>query len=370
MGCDLNDFSVFFKACCAGNKPYVEKLLNKAPDKYKLMEKRESLMRLNALMCVVLGAKVSFQPTSKKSAETVDRIGTLQLLIKEGANIKAKDVAGYSVLFHCFTAFGEVNERRELGLELIKAGADINVKNRFGCTVLHDNLLNYENLDFLVDHGADPSIKDNDDRSPITLLGLHPKSHSIFCKAGCIESYKNRQQAKCEGQIFKCYYCGQSGSKKGCAKCRVAYYCSRKCQKLHWESHKKVCKKIQKGKYEVEVKELRGATQYIINTQTFTANKSREKPECDKTYEDGIIFKVKVEIQLHFSETIKSHLLVYNKNRTFLKEIEPADKSYEKIVQKIREYGIMKLKGYFYASISKNGVFKLQVDHMLPPENW
>ena len=368
MGGNLNNLSTFFKACGAGDKAYVKKMLNNAPNKYKLMEKRESLMRLNALVCVVLGAK--FQATSKKSTETVDRMGTLQLLIKEGANIHTKDVAAYSVLFHCFTAFGDVNERRELGLELIKAGLDINEQNRFGCTVLHDNLLNYENLEFLVEHGADPSIKANDGRSPITLVGLLLKPHNIFCKAACIESCKKRQQAKSEGKIFKCYYCGQPGSKKGCANCRLAYYFNRKCQKLHWKCHKKVCQQNEKGKVEVEVKELRDGIHSIINFQTFTNDISREKPEWDKTYEDGIIFKVKVQIQLQISDRFKSPLLVYDKNRTFLRNIELTDKSYDKIVQRIRQDGVIKVKGYFYASISNSSVFKPQVDPMLPPENW
>lgn len=66
-------------------------------------------------------------------------------------------------------------------------------------------MLNYENLEFLVEHGADPSIKDNDGRSPITLVGLLPKPYSIFSKAYCIESYNKRQQAKSEGKIFKCF---------------------------------------------------------------------------------------------------------------------------------------------------------------------
>lgn len=166
------------------------------------------------------------------------------------------------------------------------------------------------------------------------------------------------------------YCCGQSSSKKGCAKCRLSYYCSRKCQELHWKSHKKVCKGNEKGKVEVEVKELGDGIYSIINTQTFTAEKSHKKPECDKTYEDGIIFKVKVQIQLHISDTNRSPLLVYDKSRTFRRMIEPTDKTYQKIFQRIREDGVMKVKGFFYASISKSGVFKLQADHMLPPENW
>ena len=46
--------------------------------------------------------------------------------------------------------------------------------------------------------------------------------------------------------------------------------------------------------------------------------------------------------------------------------IEPMDKSCYKIFQRIREDGVMKVKGFFYASISKSGVFKLQADLCCP----
>jgi len=36
--------------------------------------------------------------------------------------------------------------------------------------------------------------------------------------------------------------CGMAGDKK-CAKCKLASYCSVECQKAHWKTHKKVCKK-------------------------------------------------------------------------------------------------------------------------------
>ena len=270
MGFDPSNLSDFFRACFFGDKPYVEKKLNKTLEKYKLMEKRETLGRLNALICIVLGAKMSSQPIDKKLAYTVDRMGTLQLLIREGANIHAKDIAGYSVLFHCFTALGDFKERRELALELMKAGADINMQNRFGCTPAHENILiqNYENLNFLVEHGADPSIEDNDGISMRSLVGFFPEALTIFSKAGFLEAKEKRQQAKSEREIIKCHYCGKSDAKKRCAKCRAAFYCGLKCQKKIWKSHRESCNENDKGKAEVEMKELeeRGIPT-IINTK-------------------------------------------------------------------------------------------------------
>ena len=363
-----HNLSDFFTACFNGDKPYVEKMLTQAQDKYKLMEKRETMMRFNALVCVVQGARLSVD--NNESADNVDRMGTLQLLIRERANIHARDVAGYSVLFHCFTNFGNLTETRKLGIELMKAGADPNMQNRFGSTVLYENALaqNYENLQILVEHGADPSIEDNDGNSPMELIGSRPRLYEIFRKAASIESNKKRQQATSRGQINICDHCGQPGFTKVCAKCCVAQYCGKECQTLDWKSHRKVCKEKGKGNVEVEVKQLEEEKSFhtIINFQNLATRKSNRNNE---NYRQRSVFKVKVQVEAT-SDTTKLPLLVYNRKKTVKGKIEPTDKTYEKIVQKIREDGILKTKGFFYASFGENGEFKLQADNILPPEKW
>lgn len=46
-------------------------------------------------------------------------------------------------------------------------------------------------------------------------------------------------------ESYDCAYCGmeegERGDHKRCNKCKIVSYCTRKCQKLHWKIHKKVC---------------------------------------------------------------------------------------------------------------------------------
>ena len=98
---------------------------------------------------------------------------------------------------------GDFKERRELALELMKAGADINMQNRFGCTPAHENILiqNYENLNFLVEHGADPSIEDNDGISMRSLVGFFPEALMIFSKAGFLEAKEKLNKQNRNGKL-------------------------------------------------------------------------------------------------------------------------------------------------------------------------
>ena len=46
-----------------------------------------------------------------------------------------------------------------------------------------------------------------------------------------------------------CHSCGVSvgsGHCRSCGKCRCARYCSRKCQRIHWREHEKVCELLLK----------------------------------------------------------------------------------------------------------------------------
>uniref|UniRef100_A0A8C1FL28 Ankyrin repeat and MYND domain containing 2a n=2 Tax=Cyprinus carpio TaxID=7962 RepID=A0A8C1FL28_CYPCA len=51
-----------------------------------------------------------------------------------------------------------------------------------------------------------------------------------------------------------CTTCGEKGAKKRCSICKMVIYCDQACQKLHWFSHKKVCKMLQeqREKHEAE----------------------------------------------------------------------------------------------------------------------
>mmetsp|Transcript_27705 Transcript_27705/g.62098 ORF Transcript_27705/g.62098 Transcript_27705/m.62098 type:complete len:350 (+) Transcript_27705:25-1074(+) len=44
-----------------------------------------------------------------------------------------------------------------------------------------------------------------------------------------------------------CLSCMKTDSVKVCSQCKMAYFCGASCQKKKWQSHKKVCKKIQRG---------------------------------------------------------------------------------------------------------------------------
>lgn len=56
-----------------------------------------------------------------------------------------------------------------------------------------------------------------------------------------------------------CTSCGEKGAEKRCSICKMVIYCDQVCQKMHWFTHKKVCKKLQeqREKQEAEAAKLR-----------------------------------------------------------------------------------------------------------------
>ena len=50
------------------------------------------------------------------------------------------------------------------------------------------------------------------------------------------------QEKKAGSSNKDCAYCGTSGAKLTCGKCKAAHYCSKPCQKQHWKNgHKERC---------------------------------------------------------------------------------------------------------------------------------
>lgn len=58
----------------------------------------------------------------------------------------------------------------------------------------------------------------------------------------------SRKSSKGKKQTFKCAQCGKSSRDgvqlQACARCNVAMYCRRDCQRSHWASHKPECKSV------------------------------------------------------------------------------------------------------------------------------
>ncbi|XP_056458886.1 ankyrin repeat and MYND domain-containing protein 2-like [Gadus chalcogrammus] len=56
-----------------------------------------------------------------------------------------------------------------------------------------------------------------------------------------------------------CTTCGEKGAEKRCSICKTVIYCDQTCQKMHWFTHKKVCKTFQeeREKHEEEAAVLR-----------------------------------------------------------------------------------------------------------------
>ncbi|KAJ3621830.1 hypothetical protein MTP99_002383 [Tenebrio molitor] len=75
--------------------------------------------------------------------------------------------------------------------------------------------------------------------------------------------------------IATCYTCGEEKPNKKCSQCKVAQYCDKHCQKLHWHWHKKVCAKLseeaikssnEETKPAVDAKELSSELQNLLVT--------------------------------------------------------------------------------------------------------
>ena len=224
----------------------------------KLMELRESDLRMGSVLHVVAGARTlsnkSFPPEMRpKKGQGRDHIATLEYLLEKGANVHMKDFAGYTAIHHA-TGLYSTDLTLKLAALLIEKGADINAKNRLGCTALFEAVMSAreEAVDFLLKRGAETDVTDTDGNNVSFLARKIPS----ICRKFIIQEKIKAKRMKATGKVEAgspdiepkaCHVCQVAANTKFCSRCLSVRYCGSKCQTKDWEGHKAQCKEIVKG---------------------------------------------------------------------------------------------------------------------------
>lgn len=239
----------------------------------ELLERRVSLMRWSALHYCCFGAtiytNVDEETRARMPMEVFQFVETAKLLCREGARLDAKDIAGNTPIA---IAAGETATKESLELVqlLVNMGANININNRYGDSIMVEATVtqNEAALQTLLDAGADGRAEDN------VGMPVYAKALGTPLMGRVWVNHVRENVLKNE----KCGSCGMGGASKFCSKCRKVYYCSRECQVKAWKSgHKAEC-----GKEENEEDYL----DLVVETMTFR----KEEPDVQK-----IVKEVKVD---------------------------------------------------------------------------
>lgn len=105
-------------------------------------------------------------------------------------------------------------------------------------------------------------------RQIVTTLAANDAPFAL----GVISSAINGQRGFVDN-ITTCCTCGQEKPAKKCSKCKVAQYCDRNCQRLHWFVHKKACSSLNQSanaepaEKHVDVNEISSEIQNLLLQQ-------------------------------------------------------------------------------------------------------
>jgi len=285
----------------------------------------------------------------------------IDFLYDRGARLDGQDYCGYTAVMH---GAGSLPQP-ELLEHLLSKGADPNLKSTFGTVALMDAAMN-QNVDVvevLMRHKADPYIADNDGIAPIKFAEnyklvlaafhkyLYPEMPSRIC-ARCPEAGRNR-----------------------CAKCRVVFYCSKKCQKNDWKSHKPRCSEIHKShkrlafidaKYFFAVPNIQSTIlRNFVNEDIPGSEPQALEGQVGKLFDSyneevkkhgNLLVKIQVGLNQFPDATVGSvpdldynrQLAVYNKSKSFRCFLDPHKLDGQELISIIKEKGVGG-KGYFWS---------------------
>lgn len=312
----------------------------------------------------------------------------MEMVVQNGwCRVDAKDIAGYTALHHIASRHANL----ELARQLLEFGANPNNKNRFEDGALLSALMakEYGGVALLLQYGADPYQRDPTGMVSAEYMAERalPEAIPLIQKAKkntkrVVETNETSGDDSSkfeEKENNECNYCGKPEAENKCNKCRQVMYCSKKCRKADFNSHKKTClKKKTYGKVSWNhASNGQCVTEYSAKPENVLKCKTENLHGMSLSLQGRGMSSVNSSTSLFLKpRTVKvqvglygdTHpMLVYDKERNLYVYVSPSTDAGKELARIVRscEYP----KAYFKAWIEKEG--EIVIDKtVLPSPNW
>ena len=401
------------KDCFKGKLDNIKSHLQRQP---RLLDRRETPMRLNGLMFAIHGYG---------RLRTREHMKCIKFLVDKGASVNSRDVAGNTPLHYCILRWTmDVKEdvpMEEVAYYLLQMGADIDSMNRFGyspafwCTNKH---VHQTCLKWLLDNGANLGATDYDG---VVLYddAMSKEGSDVVIQHMATVCGQRREEALKKGALRSCNFCKKEAFGR-CSGCFLVWYCSKECNTAGWANHRQDCKEMKdeyvicelsRVRYKTRVpldeddmnfriyhpkiyQKPRGSTHFIVKIQ------APWKPLRER--DDRIPVKVPISQKFDeqdFKNLAKAHgiddmrnlgsamktldgrgeleilpldhdMVVYNEERSIFGVITPSMDIYDELLDTIRKEGVFGVVAYFYSYWEDGVGLKINLKRVQPPETW
>ena len=350
--------SPWLLALAAGDFEEMMKIIKATPKSEikDLLEKRETLLNVSALFHIIKGACMLVKNENRFERfntfcdlnKTPRHIDCFVKIIQLGANVNARDFAGFTPLHYCVTCSGN-SLTVQMAKILLDNGADVNATNRLGETALIQPMLS-KLLDcarLLLDYGIDPTINDNMGISAVNMNVWDKDFNRLFAESRKKKAKQEREEArKSEGGILSCEVCKKPSSRR-CTGCYVARYCGKDCQISHWRIHKKICSENKNRFIRVNLNEhtneIKANISWLPHGKASIIEKNQQRPRANFTVKVQVPRSVSIDARTMQAEPTTDSLLVYNQKKEVYGTIGPDDASYSplrEIIEKKGQHGL------------------------------